>query len=108
MPKLTEPGVKYFLDQTLKKCNKKKRDYNNTVFNLSLFLVFFCFIGIFFFYKYKNRPTKKDLEEREHQKKYYILSKIKSLNQKAAKSRQELITGLPKFENDLEISHKKF
>ena len=37
MPNLTEPGVKYFLDQTLKKCHKKKCDYNNFKYKPSIF-----------------------------------------------------------------------
>jgi hypothetical protein len=108
MPNLIEPGVSYFLDQTLKNCNKKRIEYNTKIFNIYLFLIFFLFLGVFIIYKYKNRPTRKDLEKREHQKKYYILSKIKSLNEKAAKTRQEMITNLPKFESDFEMLHKKF
>jgi len=105
---LIEPGVKYFLNQTLKNCNKKRIEHNNNFFNFCLFLGFFLILGSFLYYKFRYRPTKKDLEEREKQKKYYILSKIKSLNEKAAKERQDLITNLPKFESDYELMHKKF
>ena len=44
----------------------------------------------------------------EELKRTYILGKIKSLNEKAAKERQELITNLPNFESDYELMHKKF
>jgi hypothetical protein len=108
MTNLIEPGVKYFLNETLKNCNKKKVQYNNNLFNFLLFLGFFTVLGIFLYYKFKSRPTEKDLEEREQQKKYYILSKVKSLNEKAAKERQNMITNLPKFESDYELMHKKF
>ena len=33
-PNLTEPGVKYFLKETLKKCNEKKGLFYNTILNL--------------------------------------------------------------------------
>tara|TARA_Y100001968_G_C19037814_1_gene562957 strand:+ start:98 stop:406 length:309 start_codon:yes stop_codon:yes gene_type:complete len=99
MPNLIEPGVKYFLDETLKNCNKKRIEYNNNLFNILLFLGLFLFVSLFLYYKFKTRPTKNDLEEREKQKKYYILNKIKSLNDKAAKERMEMITNLPKFES---------
>ena len=99
MPNLIEPGVKYFLDETLKKCNKKRVEYNNSLFNIILFLGLFSCISIFLYYKFKNRPTKKDLENKEKLKKYYILNKIKSLNEKAAQERMESITNLPKFES---------
>jgi hypothetical protein len=108
MTNLIEPGVKYFLNETLKNCNKKKVQYNNNLFNFLLFLGFFTVLGIFLYYKFKSRPSDKDLEEREQQKKYYILSKIKSLNEKAADERQRMITNLPKFESDYELMHKKF
>ena len=99
MPNLIEPGVKYFLSETLKNCNKKRTEYNNNLFNLLLFLGLFTFVSLFLYYKFKNRPTKKDLEKKEKLKKYYILNKIKSLNEKAAQERMEMITNLPKFES---------
>ena len=108
MTNLIEPGVKYFLNETLKNCNKKRVQYNNNLFNFLLFLGFFTVLGIFLYYKFKSRPSDKDLEEREQQKKYYILSKIKSLNEEAADERQRMITNLPKFESDYELMHKKF
>jgi len=99
MPNLIEPGVKYFLNETLKNCNKKRVEYNNNLFNILLFLGLFSIVSLFLYYKFKTRPTKNDLEEKEKQKKYYILNKIKSLNEKAAKERMEMITNLPKFES---------
>lgn len=41
-PVLIEPGVKYFLSETLKQCNQFKNKYNNILFNISLF-IFSCF-----------------------------------------------------------------
>ena len=105
---LIEPGVKYFLKETLKNCNKKRLTYKNNVFNMCLFLEFFAVLGIVLYYKFKNKPSKYDLKKKEELKKNYILSKIKSLNEKAARERQELITNLPKFESDYELMHKKF
>ena len=40
-PLLTEPGVKYFLNQTLKQCREFKNKYNNVIFNISLGIGFF-------------------------------------------------------------------
>jgi hypothetical protein len=99
MPNLIEPGVKYFLDETLKQCNQKRIEYNNNLFNILLFLGFFTFVSFFLYYKFKNKPTKKDLEKKVNQEKYYILNKIKALNEKAAEERMEMITNLPKFES---------
>ena len=36
-PSLTEPGVRYFIGETLKNCSKHKFEYNNTLLNTVLF-----------------------------------------------------------------------
>tara|TARA_Y100000591_G_C21816213_1_gene690867 strand:+ start:640 stop:939 length:300 start_codon:yes stop_codon:yes gene_type:complete len=95
MPNLVEPGVKYFLNNTLKNTNIKRIKHENFMFNIYLFLGFFVILGIFLYYKFKTKPSQKDLEKREKEKKYYILSKIKSLNEKKQKESQQLITNLP-------------
>ena len=38
-PKLTEPGVKFFLNETLKQCHIIKNNFHNTIFNIGLFQV---------------------------------------------------------------------
>ena len=40
-PTLTEPGVKYFLGETLKNCKKNKDIFNVQLFNLALFVGFY-------------------------------------------------------------------
>ena len=39
-PVLTEPGVKYFMNEVLKTCKDNKTIFTNKVFNLILFLIF--------------------------------------------------------------------
>ena len=106
--KLIEPGVKYFLDNSLKNCNKKKIYYNNNLFNLILFLLFSSSLGIFLYYKFRTKPTKKDLNKKEQEKKYYILSQVKKLNLNKAKLYEQTITNLPKHESHYELMHKNF
>ena len=48
-PNLIEPGMKYFIKESLKNCNKFKHSYNNYVINLTLFIVFIAILGIFLF-----------------------------------------------------------
>lgn len=106
--KLIEPGVKYFLESSLKNCNKKKIYYNNNLFNLALFVLFSLCLGIFLYYKFRTKPTSKDLKKREQEKKYYILSQIKKLNLDKAKMHQQMITNLPQHESHYELMHKNF
>ena len=99
-PVLTEPGVKYFLNETLKQCHSIKMKYNNFLFNISLTVFFFVILGIFLIYKYKGKPTEEERQEKEIEKQQYILSKIKNFQLDKLRTQQSLITGLPHWENE--------
>ena len=100
---LTEPGVKYFLNETLKQCHIFKEKYNNMIFNIALFIAFFLILGMLLLYKYKGKLTQQEITEKELEKKKYILSKIKNYQDAKVRAQQELITGLPHWENEFDI-----
>jgi septal ring-binding cell division protein DamX len=102
-PMLTEPGVKYFLNETLKQCHKFKEKHQNMIFNIGLLIGFFIILGILLLYKYKGKLTPEEIEQKEHEKKTYILSKIRNYQDAKVKAQQELITGLPHWENEFDI-----
>lgn len=97
-PSLIEPGVKYFLNESLKQCHIFKAKYNNTLYNIIILIVFLIILGILLLYKYKGKLTIEEKEQKEEEKRIYILSKIKNYEQSRIKAQQELITGLPHFE----------
>jgi hypothetical protein len=97
-PTLIEPGVKYFLNQTLKQCHIIKSKFNNILFNLALFFCFLFILGGILIYKYKGRLTPVEKEQKNKEKQQYILSKIKMLQDSKRRVHQELITGLPDWE----------
>ena len=49
-PSLVEPGMKYFIDKTLKNCHKVRFEYSNFIHNLLLFLILMLVF-------YKNIPN---------------------------------------------------
>lgn len=102
-PMLTEPGVKYFINETLKQCHRIKEQYQNNLFNLGLLILFFVLLGILLLYKYKGKLTPEEIEQNESLKKQYILSRIKNYQDAKIKSQQQLITGLPHWENEFDI-----
>jgi hypothetical protein len=107
-PSLTEPGVKYFLNETLKQCHIIKNNFHNTVVNVGLLIAFLLVLGLILLYKYKGRLTDVEKEKKNKEKQQYILSKIKNLQEAKRKAHQELITGLPNWENDYDnINHGK-
>lgn len=101
-PTLIEPGTKYFLSQNLKQTHMYKMKFYNKMFNIGLFFLFILILGIILLYKYKGRLTPVEKEKKNREKQQYILSKIKKLQDAKRVAHQELITGLPQWENEYE------
>jgi len=102
-PMLTEPGVKYFLNESLKQCRYYKEKFNNTIFNIGLLIGFFVILGILLLFKYKGKLTHEQIKERDMEKKKYILSKIRNYQDAKIRAQQELITGLPHWESEFDV-----
>jgi len=99
-PSLTEPGMKYFINETLKQCHVFKQNYNNTVMNISLGVFFLSCIALFLFIKYRGKLTPKERKAKDREKQYYILSKIKNYHDSKQRYSESLITGLPEWRNE--------
>jgi len=106
-PILTEPGIKYFLNETLKQCHQFREKYINTIYNIGLLVIFLISLAILLFYKYKGKLTPEEIEEKEMEKKRYILEKIKNYQQAKTETQQKLITGLPNWDNEFDIIYDK-
>ena len=105
-PKLIEPGTKYFLFETLKKCNVNKSNYYNTIFNFLLLLIFIFILGIILIYKNNTKLSIDDEKRKKELRKKYILEKIKIF--KRNKQENQNITNLPNFESVFVNLHKKY
>ena len=106
-PELTEPGVKYFLYQTLKQCHIARDQFHNMVFNIGLLIAFLIILGLILLYKYKGKLTPVEVERKNKEKQQYILSKIKNFQEAKKAAHQELITGLPALDSEFDMIHKK-
>lgn len=96
--RLTEPGVKYFMAETLKRCHEFKQAHQNTFFNVAMFFMFCGVVGCVLLYKYQGKLSPEEIAIRDNQKKQYILSKIKNYQESRRQMHQNLITGLPPWE----------
>ena len=97
-PTLVEPGVKYFLKETLKQCSQFKNTYNNLLFNICLGAAFFLILGTILIIKYKGKLTPEEINKKTREKQQYILSKIKNYQNAKRIAQQELISGLPHWD----------
>ena len=107
-PTLTEPGVKYFLKETLKNCKIKKDLQFNMLMNLGLLGMFVIIVSVLLYYKYKTRPTEQDRKKKKQLKRDYFVNKVRQMQAVKAKQLNEQITNLPKFESPFELLHKNF
>ena len=97
-PSLTEPGVKFFLNNTLKQCHEFKSTYNNLLLNIGIFVGFLVILGSLLLYKYKGKLTDEEKAYQDKTKQQYILSKIRNFKIEKQRAQQTLITGLPHWE----------
>ena len=96
-PALIDPGVKYFLKETLKRCRVFKESHNIFLLNISLLIGFLVILGVVLLFKYKGKLTPKEIQQKDNEKRQYILSKIKNYQDTKVRESQTLITGLPKW-----------
>lgn len=107
-PTLVEPGVKYFLSESLHNCKEVKLQLYNNIFNISLFLFLTFGIGTFLYVKYKNKLSPQEKQKKNKEVSNYINNKIKSLEKEQQHKRNEMITNIPEFESEHHIRNKFF
>jgi hypothetical protein len=76
-------------------------------YNIGIFILFIMVVSCLLVYKYKGKLTKEELEIKEKEKQYYILSKIKNYQSAKLQAQQQLITGLPQWETEYDIHYKQ-
>ena len=80
MSDLVEPGMRYFINQTLIKCKDLKDKNRNLIYNISLFFGFTTVLGLFLYYRHKNKASKKEQIEKDNKKKMYMWNLMQSRN----------------------------
>ena len=100
VPTLIEPGVKYFLNQTLKQCHSFKVKHHDLMINIGIFIGFVFVLGAFLLYRYKGKLTAEEQKQLDEVKKQYILNKIKNVQISKQRANETLITGLPHWDSE--------
>lgn len=108
IPNLTEPGVTYFLKQTLIKCNERKSLFYNTILNMAGLFFFISILGIILVYKKNNKLTPQEIKSNKIASQQYMLERIKQFREKRAKESNDIITSLPRFESNFVRLHKNY
>jgi hypothetical protein len=97
---LVDPGLKTYLNQSLKKCHKIRTGYYSFWFNISLFTAFIIVFGGLLLYMYKGKLTPLEKQQKHEQDRRYIMQKIKTLQIEKEKkyNKRSMITNLPQWE----------
>jgi hypothetical protein len=106
-PLLTEPGVTSFLSNALKQSHMIRENFHNTVFNIGMFIFFIIILASILVYKYKGKLTPVEIRQKNKEKQQYILERIKNFQISKQRAQQELITGLPHWENEHNLLHSR-
>ena len=106
-PNLLESETRFFLSQSLKKCNKFKEEYYNYIFNIGAFISIILVFGTILLVKYRGKISNTEKEEKDRKKKEYILSKIRIMQDIKRQNSQDLITNLPAWESNADILNRK-
>jgi len=105
-PVLVEPGVKYFINGSLKECRKFKDKHHNKFFNLGMIGLFIIFFGGILLYRYKGKLTPEEVAVKNRKKKEYILTKLNQLHD--IKKSKNMITNLPTWSTpEIDILNRK-
>ena len=102
---LVEPGVKYFIGNSLKQCREFKNKYYNIFFNIGIFVSLLLSISFFLMYKYKGNITAAEIEMKNRKKQEYIVSKLQNIAQIKKDISQRIITDLPNWSDHPELGN---
>lgn len=103
-PVLTEPGVKYWVTQTLRECRRFKERNISIFFNISMLVLFCVVVGGFLAFKYKGKLTQAEIAEKNRKKQEYIVSKLQNIALIKKKASSSMITDLPTWNNHPEVA----
>lgn len=102
-PALIEPGVKYFLNSTLKECRKFKDKHISLIFNVSMTLLLIVIVGGFLVYRYKGTHNIQEEQLKQRKKHEYIISKLQNLAllKQQHYKQNNMITDLPPIDEQI-------
>jgi len=103
-PNLTEPGVKYWMKQTLKECRTFKDTNINYFYNIGLTVMLVSCVIIFLVFNYKGNITQSEMDERNRIKQEYIVSKLQQVSLVKKQRSTTMLTDLPTWDNHPELA----
>jgi len=106
-PRLIEPGVKFFLYNTLTQCHSTRVNLYYWGLNIGVFVVFACIFGAALYYCYRRKLTPEEQYQKMMKEQAYILSKIRFYQNERIEHPLSSITSLPVVKQNDEFSRMR-
>lgn len=76
-PKLIEGNFVNYLQDNLRNCHENRTKIYSIALNVGIVLVLFLVIGVFLYYRYKEKPSPYELQQKMYKDQQYILDRIR-------------------------------
>jgi hypothetical protein len=77
LPQLTESSFGEVMKHNLSLCHENRIQNYNVALNVGIFIGFALILGLFLYYRYKNRPTKEERMRKMQKDQQFILERIR-------------------------------
>lgn len=77
IPNLTEQSFGDFMINNLKSCHENRIKIYSIILNVSVIVIFALIVGLFLYYRYKEKPTAYELQQKMYRDQQFILDKIR-------------------------------
>lgn len=99
-PSLVEPDVKYFIENSLKKAHEYRMNTYSFIFNFGILAIFTLVFGGFLYYRYKNKPSPYEVQQKMKKDQEIILSKIRANQDDRKRGLYKEMTSMPFVDMD--------
>ncbi len=99
-PSLVEPDVKYFIENSLKKAHEYRMNTYSFFFNFGVLAIFTLVFGGFLWYRYKNKPSPYEIQQKLKRDQERGLSKIRANQDDRKRSLYKDMTSMPFVDMD--------
>jgi len=76
-PRLTDTGFGDYMLSRLKSCHENRIKVYSFAFNMGIVVLFTLIVGAFLYYRYKEKPTEYEKQQKLYHDQQYILDRIR-------------------------------
>jgi hypothetical protein len=107
MPKLVEPNVRYFIDNSLKSVHEYRMNNYSFFLNVSAVVFFVLVFGGVLYYRFKSKPTPYEIQQKMKRDQEIIMSKIQMYQDDKKRGSYSEMTKMPFVDTDYYVRKHK-